>query len=95
MLNLLRRSACGIVVVVWSLTGAHSGRADETVRHAEVVVTKATAAGVALPKGMVKDVQPTTVPEPTALFLAGFAGCMLLVVAQRLRGSRPSRDPGL
>jgi organic hydroperoxide reductase OsmC/OhrA len=95
MLNLLRRSACGIVVVVWSLAGAHTGRADELVRHAEVVVTTATAAGVALPKGMVKDVEPTTVPEPTALFLAGFSGCMLLVLAQRLGSLRSSRESGL
>ena len=95
MLNLPRRSACSIILIVWSLAGSHALRADVPVRRTEVVVTKATAAGVALPKGMVKDVQPTAVPEPTALFLAGFAGCMLLVLAQRLRGSRPSRDSGL
>ena len=35
------------------------------------------------------DVRAVDVPEPTALFLAGFAGCMLLAVAQRLRGSKP------
>jgi hypothetical protein len=32
-------------------------------------------------------VEAVAIPEPTALFLAGFAGCMLLAVAQRLRGS--------
>ena len=34
------------------------------------------------------DVQAVAVPEPTALFLAGFSGCVLLALAQRLRGSR-------
>ena len=37
--------------------------------------------------GALDDVQAVSVPEPTALFLAGFAGCMLLAVVQRLRGS--------
>jgi hypothetical protein len=95
MLNLAPRFACRIVFVVWSLAGVHALRADIAVPRTEVVVAKATAAGVALPKGMVKDVQTTAVPEPTALFLAGFAGCMLLVLAQRLRGSRPRRDFGV
>jgi hypothetical protein len=37
-------------------------------------------------------VQAVAIPEPTALFLAGFAGCTLLGLAQRLRASA---RPGL
>jgi hypothetical protein len=35
------------------------------------------------------NVQAVAIPEPTALFIAGMAGCLLLGVAQRLRGPRP------
>jgi organic hydroperoxide reductase OsmC/OhrA len=92
MRNLARRSALSLVFVVWSFASPRYLSAEEPARTTTVVASKATAAGIALPKGMVKDSSPTAVPEPTALFIAGFAGCMLLVLAQRLRGPRPTRD---
>ncbi len=48
----------------------------------------APAADLAKLNPALVDVQSVPVPEPTALFFAGFAGCVLLAVAQRLRGSK-------
>ncbi len=54
------------------------------------VGTAASVAGEPSKINPLIEAEALPVPEPTALFLAGFSGCVLLALAQRLRGPKAS-----